>query len=41
VVGGRAEGFVEAVRVAQDSIDSGAAADVLERVVERSRSMAA
>ncbi len=41
VVGGGAEGFVEGVRVAEDSIDCGAAANLLERVVERSRSMVA
>ncbi|MGA7272457.1 MAG: anthranilate phosphoribosyltransferase [Acidimicrobiia bacterium] len=41
VAGGHAEGFVEGVEVAQASIDSGAAAALLERVVERSRSMGA
>lgn len=41
VVGGLAEGFVEGVRVAQDAIDSGAASALLNRVVDRSRSMAA
>ena len=40
VAAGLASGFAEGVALAQDSIDSGAAARVLERVVERSRRMA-
>ena len=39
VAAGLAEGFVEGVEMARASIDSGAALDVLGRVVERSRSM--
>lgn len=38
VVAGLAEGFVEGVQLAVETIDSGAAADVLERAVSLSRS---
>jgi anthranilate phosphoribosyltransferase len=40
VVAGIAEGFVEATSVAAEAIDSGAAADVLDRVVRRSNEFA-
>ncbi|MGH8911750.1 MAG: anthranilate phosphoribosyltransferase [Acidimicrobiia bacterium] len=40
VAGGIAEGFGEGVEAAQRAIDSGAAADVLKRVVERSQELA-
>jgi anthranilate phosphoribosyltransferase len=40
VAAGLAEGFVAGVEAAQESIDSGAAAQVLARVVERSRALA-
>jgi anthranilate phosphoribosyltransferase len=40
VVAGLAEGFVEATRVAAEAIDSGAAAEVLRRVVRRSNELA-
>lgn len=40
VAAGLAPGFVEGVAVAQESIDSGRAADVLSSVVERSRELA-
>jgi anthranilate phosphoribosyltransferase len=39
VVAGLAEGFVEATRIAAEAIDSGAAAEVLERVIRRSQEM--
>lgn len=38
--GGRAESFEHGVRVAQEAIDSGAAADVLRRFVARTRELA-
>src|SRR5690606_3580491 len=38
VVAGLAEGFVDGVQLAVETIDSGAAADVLERAVSLSRS---
>src|SRR5690606_25962346 len=41
VAADRAEGFVEGVALATESVDSGAAAEVLERVVSRSRELAA
>ena len=41
VAAGIAEGFVEGVEVATESVDSGAAAEVLERVVKRSQELAA
>ena len=41
VAAGLADGFLEGVALARDAIDSGAARRVLERVVERSREMAA
>jgi anthranilate phosphoribosyltransferase len=41
VAAGRAGGFLEAMEVARDSIDSGAAAAVLGRVVERSAELKA
>jgi len=40
VVGGLASGFEEAVRMAAAAIDTGSAATVLDRVVERSRQLA-
>lgn len=40
VAAGLAEGFVEGVDLARQAIDSGAAADVLDRVVRRSRAFA-
>lgn len=40
VVAGLAEGFVQATTVAAEAIDSGAAADVLDRVIRRSQEMA-
>jgi anthranilate phosphoribosyltransferase len=40
VAAGMAPGFVEAVHLAQESIDSGRAAETLELVVQRSREMA-
>ena len=41
VVSGVAEGFVEAVELAGRTIDSGAAGELLDRVVARSRSLRA
>lgn len=41
VAADRAEGFVEGVALATESVDSGAAAEVLERVISRSRELAA
>jgi anthranilate phosphoribosyltransferase len=40
VAAGLAPGFVEAVRLAEEAIDSGRAAGTLESVVERSRDLA-
>ena len=40
VAAGLARGFVEGAELAAEAIDSGAASDVLERVVQRSRQMA-
>jgi anthranilate phosphoribosyltransferase len=40
VAAGLAAGFVEAVELAQEAIDSGRAAATLDRVVERSRELA-
>lgn len=41
VAAGLADGFVDGVAVAEESVDSGAARQVLSRVVERSRAVAA
>ena len=39
-VGGRADSIAEGVRAAEEAIDSGAAADLLERFVARTRDLA-
>jgi anthranilate phosphoribosyltransferase len=41
VVSGLAMGFVEAVELARQTIDTGAAAALLDRVVARSRALSA